>query len=444
MKVVIIGAGPSGLYTAIKYRQAGFTDLVVYDPRAGNYTRPGHINANAFRRAQEGIKKDIWPNVIGHINDLEIGLYKEAKKLGIHIENKKFVRLHPDVEQPGVVLSNTEDNCAEETVAADYVFDCSGNRRVVVSALNATDPDSTLRLTTFADLPVRHHFLAYVAINKEDWKQLKERSAYIQRNPETIDPSAYTQSLLKLRKLGWKEFLYPRFYGREFFGEDKICMYFHAPENLSENDYEEWVQTVLELYSKPISYVRPPPGAAKTQFMPFTSKAQVLKAFVYKGKNLPTVVPEGDTLIDFDSYLAHGIYKGLKRINLLFEHLRFTSAHSFDFDSDNYSIQIDRLLQKQKTRIIDAAEETRHALSKALKEAEPKLNAALKVTGDPFLEVAIQDVLKDLRSRLTPEAKAEKPSPWQAFDSRVKTSAAGIFAFNGVDAATGQLVKLTL
>ena len=37
---VIIGAGPAGLYAAIKLRLAGIRDLVIYDPRAGNYTRP--------------------------------------------------------------------------------------------------------------------------------------------------------------------------------------------------------------------------------------------------------------------------------------------------------------------------------------------------------------------------------------------------------------------
>ncbi|MFT4059555.1 MAG: NAD(P)-binding protein [Legionella sp.] len=38
MKKVIIGAGPSGLYTAIKLKKEGIHDIIIYDPRAGNYT----------------------------------------------------------------------------------------------------------------------------------------------------------------------------------------------------------------------------------------------------------------------------------------------------------------------------------------------------------------------------------------------------------------------
>jgi flavin-dependent dehydrogenase len=41
---VVIGAGPAGLYTAIKLRKAGVLDVVVCDPREGHYTRPGHLN----------------------------------------------------------------------------------------------------------------------------------------------------------------------------------------------------------------------------------------------------------------------------------------------------------------------------------------------------------------------------------------------------------------
>ena len=39
----IVGAGPAGLYLGIKLHQLGVRDVVIYDPRAGKYTRAGHI-----------------------------------------------------------------------------------------------------------------------------------------------------------------------------------------------------------------------------------------------------------------------------------------------------------------------------------------------------------------------------------------------------------------
>ncbi len=44
----IVGAGPAGLYLAIKLHQAGVRDIVIYDARAGTYTRPGHLNYQAY------------------------------------------------------------------------------------------------------------------------------------------------------------------------------------------------------------------------------------------------------------------------------------------------------------------------------------------------------------------------------------------------------------
>ena len=51
----IIGVGPAGLFTAIKLKKEGVDDLIVLDPRAGVYTRPGHLNINVFRSAEIGI-----------------------------------------------------------------------------------------------------------------------------------------------------------------------------------------------------------------------------------------------------------------------------------------------------------------------------------------------------------------------------------------------------
>ena len=42
-KIYIIGAGPAGLYAALKAKQAGLDHVTILDIREGHYTRPGSI-----------------------------------------------------------------------------------------------------------------------------------------------------------------------------------------------------------------------------------------------------------------------------------------------------------------------------------------------------------------------------------------------------------------
>ncbi|MBI2785359.1 MAG: hypothetical protein HYX60_03230, partial [Legionella longbeachae] len=344
MKKVIIGAGPAGLYTAIKLRKAGIVDLVVYDPRVGNYTRPGHLNKNVFTTAQIGLDLNYRPiNNVGHIKDLERELYKEALKLGIKFEKKRFIRLHKDPIKPGVVV---EGESGDEIVESDYVFDCTGTRRDVVNSVNNIVPESPLKLATITDLPVYNHFIAYVKINKEDWNQFEINKQRISYFPEHLDPLSFVQSIIKLRTMGWKEFKFPRCYGMDF-GKDKICLYLHAPDNLDKEVYEKWVQTVLECYSSPISFKQLPPST-KPRFLPFRSNAKFLQEVSYKGENLPTVIPLGDSQIDFDYYLAHGIKDGMERIDALFDHMEILGKDICYFDSYEYSQTISKPLRKHK------------------------------------------------------------------------------------------------
>lgn len=50
-KYVIIGAGLGGLYTAHRLINKGISpkDILVIDPRAGRYTRPGHLHKQEFQ-----------------------------------------------------------------------------------------------------------------------------------------------------------------------------------------------------------------------------------------------------------------------------------------------------------------------------------------------------------------------------------------------------------
>ncbi|MFT4059556.1 MAG: hypothetical protein QM652_08420 [Legionella sp.] len=128
-------------------------------------------------------------------------LYREAKKLGISIENKRFVRMHEDSKAPGIIVANNLNE--EEIIQADYVFDCTGARREVVNAMNNVVPNSPLQLTLITEFPVKNHFLAYVKISKNDWAQFKKDNERIEKSPESLDSLSFVQSIMKLRAMEW-------------------------------------------------------------------------------------------------------------------------------------------------------------------------------------------------------------------------------------------------
>lgn len=369
---VIIGAGPAGLYTAIKLKQAHIEDVVVYDPRANQYNRPGHLNKAVFIQAEQGLQFKFWHGGNGHIKDLERALFKKAQELGIKIENKRFLRLHQDAKSPGVVVAYEGQ---EEIIAADYVFDCTGGKRAVVTAVNQINPQSPLQLTAITELPVQNHFIAYVKMDPADWSRFSVSSA-ITYNSDTdlLDAGSFAHVMIKLRALGWKELSIPRCYG-QYFGKNKVCLYMHAPESLDVENHDLWVQTVLEAYTYPISYQRLPPST-KPRFTPFTLKAEALQRVSFKGQNSPTVIALGDAQIDSDYRLAHGILDGMKRIDALFRHMDIIDGKIFYFDAEEYYEQIALLLQTHKKEVIAAANTLRKTFINALTTGTERLEQA--------------------------------------------------------------------
>lgn len=394
MRKLIIGAGPAGLCAAIELRRAG-VNVIVLDPRADNYERPGHVSPSSFWAIQEMLGLKFWPqDTRGHIKDLERKLYQEAQKLGITIEKKRFLRLHEHTMHRGVVVANEKGE--EEIIEADYVFDCTGSRRAVIKSVNQIAPDSPLKLTTFADLPTHNHFIAYVKMSSDDLMKLIFAKQYNFRTGSLVS------LIIKLRALGWKEFEIPRCTGVPF-GNNKACVYVHAPENLKKEQYGEWVQTVLECYVKPINYEQLPASPkSKPRFLPFTTNAQALQESSYQGKNLPTVIALGDSQIDADYYLGHGVHDAIERIHALLKCLIIADGEIKHFDAAKYRSEMEVLFDKHKKAIINQAQKEKQERLTALINSQAQFKEAASKEKNPQRLDEINIIMQEIQEKIPP------------------------------------------
>lgn len=396
--VVIIGAGPAGLCAGIMLRQAG-ANVVIYDLRAGIYTRPGHLSENVFKKAEETIGVKFWRGGVGHIKELERHLYTAALHAGVRIEKKHFKKLHPHETEPGIVI--VDEDGREETVPAQYVLDCTGSRRDVVHAVNSIAPDSTLKITTFADVPVPTHLLAYI---KMDTRQLDEFHKALETGepfPVAMPALSFAHSIFELRALGWNELEFPRCYGIDF-GKGKICLYLQAPPNLLKENYDHWIKTVMASYSIPGTYEHLSPSInydTKPRLTAFTIKAKMLEKVSYTGIGLPTVIALGDAQINADYRLAHGIGNGLERLKALLHNLTITDGAISSFNPAQYQADIKDSLDSHKGAIIAEVKKQHICFSQALQPAKLKLYKALESAPTAAEREAINGILLEIEAR---------------------------------------------
>lgn len=401
--IVVIGAGPAGLYFVNKLLKAGVStdDIAMYDPREGTYTRPGQLSMVVFSRIEQGLEEVLWSDQDAHIKDVERKLYEKAKTAGVKIEKKRFVRLQQDAEQPGIIVADGEGK--EEFVEADYVFDCSGQARVVIQAVNRLCPESPLIMEKIIDVPVATHFLAHVRMDTAQTLKLLETPMSPGKLPVIKSPLSFSRSLVKLRELGWTHFKFPHCYAapspKE--GSDKTCLYLQAPDNLSKESYDAWVQTVLECYiDGSVHYEKLAPSRKythKPRFVAFKMHAQALADVGYQGKDLPSVVALGDAQIDFNYVLGHGLDDGLSGIDILFEQMVITSD-GISVDLNDYKTALSSLHREHKEAIINAATAEKEALVKAKEIAKLALVQASLLSNDADEKIRFAAILSDIES----------------------------------------------
>ncbi|MDR3443510.1 MAG: hypothetical protein P4L65_10935 [Legionella sp.] len=354
-KVVIIGAGPIGLYLANKLYQAGVRDMALFDPRAGIYTRPGYVTGSVMVKVKQELKQAPFIVTDGtrvHIKDIERTLYAEIKKLPIPIEKKHFVRFNKDPQNKGIIVADADGQ--EHLVHCDYAFDCTGSKRLLIKQINAliTPQPFTLKPISL-EVKVQNHLIAFVKMNPLDYLTTYQSDLSLPSKDPSLEAAfAYAQRIEKLRRFGWYEQGFPRSYGTDF-KKGKVCMYFECPDNLPENSKIAWAQSVLEtkLHNRNVTLLQLEPSKKydkKPRVSLFHLDPHLVQQTSYQGSDLPTIIAAGDAQIDPNYVLAHGLETGMIRVDQLINHIKVSNGTIIDFNAKNYTNQIKDLINEQQ------------------------------------------------------------------------------------------------
>lgn len=337
--IVIVGAGPIGLFLAIRLTQIKAQyglrlDITVVDPRADNYERPGIVAQKALELLSELIGRPVQVAREGDdtgtsmfIQDLEKSLYRIAKEMGIRIIQSKF----EDIEPGAKSIRVSPSEMPEDTIPCDLLLDCSGPRREVVTKLNAAlGNPSPFTVKPVSDNPIKNHFIAYINIDADQAHLLSEK-----RNK---DPLKYALALEKLRhRFGWTEFAEPELSLRKYThtdgsGKIRFYLYYETPPGMTEASQEkreEWLKALLELKTEntdiPFEI-----EVGKLKFTPYIVDPRKVEPAMWEGgETHPTVVPCGDAQIEPDYRLGIGIISGLTRADALLGSIQISKGEIF-------------------------------------------------------------------------------------------------------------------
>ncbi|WP_419419092.1 hypothetical protein ACNVED_11120 [Legionella sp. D16C41] len=404
--VVIIGAGPSGLYLASKLRRKGIKDIVIYDPRAGDYVRPGFLNPGIFRQAEEGIKTKLpFNKKTSHIRDIEKTLHKHTLTQNVTIEKKEFVRFSEDKKGIFVASKDEQGNLTEEFVACDYVFDCTGGKRAVVDAINkrniAKGKAKPFEVSAVSkDVVIQKHLIAYMKIDNSIATQADNIT-----KPKMLGktPLEFVRAIEDLRKFGWTEFTFPDCHST-FFKDNKNCLYIECPNNLLPIEKKAWLDTVLKVVTGKtgIQYemMTPKNGRSKPNFSIFSLNPQQLNSFTYYQADIPHTIALGDAQIDPNFVLGHGVKGSFERIDTLVSGMVLINGKITYYDNEEYNSSVRSAIKDHQQAIIDYYKTHKLNFRKGVYEAKSIYEQAISATQDSQEKLVLKERLEEINARI--------------------------------------------
>ncbi len=330
MPIVIAGAGPIGLYTAVCLAKQGYRVHVV-DKFAGEFTRPGVVAL----AAEETISKELKKIGIGieipsaksqpetsNISDIQRTLYQEAQKLGVKFTSAHFENIQGNTIK--VEGSNTLINC-------DLLVDCTGESRKAINYVNSSNQQEIFTISSIADNPVKTHFVAFITMSEEDAKELSSFSG-----TESIVNEVRGREAL--RSQGWDLNDIPAWDMKRWQlsggKEARFCCYFEMPDDLArapEEKQKAWLGTLLELKAgKKINFtIEPEP----LKFGAFKVDPKRVTNPIYQQGIYPfPIVACGDAMMSAEYRRGTGIRNGVICANGLVNSIKIGNDKKLSID----------------------------------------------------------------------------------------------------------------
>lgn len=396
--IIIFGAGPIGLSAAILFYKAGIRKekILVCDPRAQNYTREGHIVRETYDAIRKKVNIHLPPKDLYHIKELERALHHTATQFGLQIVKKTFCGF-TDNTLSTVKVSN--ENHDEEYLESDYILDCTGASRRVLTEVNHYFPD-TFKPEVFAKSKSPNRLHAYIRMHPETLENIVDQRSV---SWSKAQPLEYARNIAYLRNnFNWTFFNYPDFFGVHF-GKNKANSYISLPTEIPENfDIDHWLKSVLHCYNEYLFEYLPPSRTYphKKKISIFTLNFTVLFNSSFQKKGYPTVIGLGDTQITPLYTEGNGIRLGVLRIEELIKSLIIVNGQVLDVDLEEYQHRIAPSLQSQIKKIQTPHPTDYQFEPKDFIIAKMKFENAIRDTPLKKEKICFSNILEDINAHI--------------------------------------------
>lgn len=401
--IVIVGGGPTGLFLAIKLKQAGLNVSIV-EPRT-DYVRSGDYRPEVFKEISALLGIPITPSSSFHIKDIERQLLEIARKLEIPIIHKRFVgftaagiqvsnaRLATNDSAPASAAAPASASAAppasasaanndgdakrsyeakdQDILPCQLAIDCTGTNRVLIKELNRAYPrEQKFVVTPTGNNPHKHYLLARVELNSEQAWDLGENDILDPENPR------YLPAMRDFRALGWTAAA-PPFSYNNIFQKNKCHIYVQAPAELKNTAQQQrWIETLYALRIdsnvpefKLVHSSRKTPHKQRMAHFAIDPH-QVTPAYYLGSSNEPMIVHAGDASADMPFRLGKGLIMGLRRANAFVNSLTVLGGKIIYIDFNQY----DRLLLDLNRERIEEVKEHFEEVRQRFEDCETDVN----------------------------------------------------------------------